>query len=50
MRLGRNIPAFDRQPELQNYECRACNVIVTEAVRQTGNPLTGACLDVVWRR
>ena len=33
MRVGRRIPACDRQPELQNFECRPCSVVVTEAVR-----------------
>jgi hypothetical protein len=33
MRLGRRVPPCDRQPELQNFECRRCNVVVTEAVR-----------------
>lgn len=32
MRVGRRIPALNNQPELQNFECRRCDVIVTEAV------------------
>jgi hypothetical protein len=31
MRLGRRIPAFNSQPELQNFECRRCSIVVTEA-------------------
>jgi hypothetical protein len=33
MRLGRRIPAFHSQPELQNFECRGCSVVVTEAAQ-----------------
>ena len=32
MRLGRRIPPLNSQRELQNYDCRRCDVIVTEAV------------------
>ncbi len=31
MRLGRRVPAYLNQPELQNFECRPCGIIVTQA-------------------
>ena len=34
MRLGRRVPAFNNQPELQNFECRPCGIIFTEAAAQ----------------
>ena len=34
MRLGRRIPALNDQPELQNFECRPCGLIFTEAAVQ----------------
>jgi hypothetical protein len=33
MSLGRVVPAFNRQPDLQNYECRVCQITVTQSVR-----------------
>lgn len=45
MRLGRRIPAVDRQPELQNFECRACSVVVTEAMDQTQAPAPARSLS-----
>jgi hypothetical protein len=32
MRLARSIPKLGRLPDLQTFECRACGVVVTEAV------------------
>jgi hypothetical protein len=31
MNLGRRIPALNNQPELQNFECRPCGIVFTEA-------------------
>jgi len=34
LRLGRRIPPFLTQPELQNFDCRPCGIVVTEAARR----------------
>ncbi len=34
MRLGRVIPAFEHQPELQNHDCQVCEITVTESAQQ----------------
>lgn len=43
MRPGRVIPAFERQPELQNYDCRVCDITVTQSVR--GKPANRSKID-----
>lgn len=36
MDFGRRVPAFNAQPELQNFECRPCGVIFTQAATAPG--------------